>query len=742
MAILTPRNKEKGPNRSLWDTTLVKVNAFTAEELPLFDPPLSHANFSIGEDQSLRTAIEAKWSPPGLAIHKGCALAVLSANHVLSIWAPIGRSTLAENWTRQVMVNDAVAEYYKTKPVSQQNSTAEPPSQQQLRERARVSQRIRSFAWSHSLVRHDCDDGHYLAVSTEGGDILFLRAMSPHCRATAKPAGWVLTVVGTLHLDSDFDNPFRSGGSGVRFAESLSWDEWAMDAGGHHVAQFAYVHAGRLFTTSIKQSKPTIGQEQSDGFIVNADRRLLIDRADVTGPVRFSPGDQRRSLVAFGDDTVFQVDVNCSTPIPRTHHLDGRWDKVSGAALTNPGNSRAILHVTSLLSMSMATTTTLSLPINEDETSVQPLWQHAISESKATFGAGHDLGGNVLERTSGIVSSPLGDYVATCTTMHPSDCIEYVIGSEQKSVLNITRESEQSEVKPLSAPQFTSLGQRPTTEAILFSLIRQVEREEDTGLDNLESISRDSLVAEVLQHTLPSQDGIIAESTLSEDLSNTSEALYHHMKRCIFAHPDTYTAQASRIADIALKPSVSRAEVVRPVVQRLVQEFLKMTNNIDSTDSTSQRITATFNIVNARLMPNETTPVNGDGGTGLEDCKICQKPIPFESLRWARCNGGHQFSRCSLSLLPVQEPGTTKNCGICGLQYFNEKIIGDVEAATGDVEMADVPTAESNIDIVANDTWVEVSRNPNAFPQQAPTLAQILFDACDVCVYCGGKFVD
>ncbi|KAK4498104.1 hypothetical protein PRZ48_010760 [Zasmidium cellare] len=738
IAILNPRNKEKGLNGSLWDTSLLKVNAFTAKELPLLDSPLSNANFSLGEEVSFRQAIEAKWSPPGLAIHKGCALAVLTADHVLSVWAPNGRSNVAENWKRQAITNDTIMQFYRTKDALQQNETNDQPSQQQ-REHDQVRQRIRSFAWSPALTRSDGNDEHYLAVSTEGGDVLFLRVKSPHCRTLTKATGWELTVVGASDLRSLSESPVQRKATRPCFAEYLSWNDWATDTAGNFVARFAYICGGRLFTTSVRRSKVANTPGTSDQLDIDVSRRVLNDRDDVTGPLRFARGDQHGSLIAFGIDTVFQVDFDDDAPLARTHHLDDRWDSVSGVAFTNPGDGSTLLHVISLLEMATAATTTLSLPLEGDETSIQPSWQHAISEYKAAFGADHDLDRNVMDRTSGIANSPLGDYIVTCTTMHPSDCIEYVVGSDQKSMLSFTWESECPAGHFLPQPP-SSISPTLSAEAILFSLVRQLER--NAEIEEPDTVDRDSLIAEVLQYRRPSQDIVNNDSNLLEALGNGPDVLHRHIKKAILAHAEVLAAQASRLVDIALNPNGPRAEVVRPVVQRLVQEFTRLTGQVASNDSLSQRIRATFAIVASKLSPTQDPHVNGDAQGNSEVCTICEKPVPFESLRWAKCVSGHQFSRCSLSFLPIQEPGTTKSCGICGLQYFNEKIFSDVEPATDDIEMADVPSTESNIDNPANDTWVEVSRNPNAFPQRTPSLAQILFTASDICTYCGGKFVD
>ncbi|EXJ57552.1 hypothetical protein A1O7_07900 [Cladophialophora yegresii CBS 114405] len=96
-------------------------------------------------------------------------------------------------------------------------------------------------------------------------------------------------------------------------------------------------------------------------------------------------------------------------------------------------------------------------------------------------------------------------------------------------------------------------------------------------------------------------------------------------------------------------------------------------------------------------------------GTGREHaraeelCEFCDEPIPFTSdFAHARCNRGHQFSRCWLSFVAIQEPGISKYCSKCGRQFLD---LGKME-----------------------------------FQGDGPSLGQALFDRFDACPYCQGKY--
>ncbi|OCT47351.1 hypothetical protein CLCR_02355 [Cladophialophora carrionii] len=89
--------------------------------------------------------------------------------------------------------------------------------------------------------------------------------------------------------------------------------------------------------------------------------------------------------------------------------------------------------------------------------------------------------------------------------------------------------------------------------------------------------------------------------------------------------------------------------------------------------------------------------------TAEEVCELCGEPIPFTSdFDRARCDRGHQFSRCWLSFVAIQEPGISKYCSKCGRQFL------------------DFAKME--------------------FQGNGPSLGQALFDRFDACPYCQGKY--
>lgn len=94
-----------------WDRLRLTINTFSEAELPYVDPR-PFKIFSIGEEQSLSLVAALAWSPAGVARHSRCALAVLTTNHVLSIWAPDANPTNPRSWRRVLVLNKCLQDHF------------------------------------------------------------------------------------------------------------------------------------------------------------------------------------------------------------------------------------------------------------------------------------------------------------------------------------------------------------------------------------------------------------------------------------------------------------------------------------------------------------------------------------------------------------------------------------------------------------------------------------------------------
>jgi hypothetical protein len=117
-----------------------------------------------------------------------------------------------------------------------------------------------------------------------------------------------------------------------------------------------------------------------------------------------------------------------------------------------------------------------------------------------------------------------------------------------------------------------------------------------------------------------------------------------------------------------------------------------------------------------------------------ERCEMCGERLGWAGPHKSRCLRGHVFGksprvhcslpdnadvllrqdRCHLTFLSIQSPGQSRFCGICSKQYLKETVVG-------------------NESVITDNPWEGLNLS-------AASIARILLAACDVCVYCGGKF--
>ncbi|EME80843.1 uncharacterized protein MYCFIDRAFT_197731 [Pseudocercospora fijiensis CIRAD86] len=658
VSILIPRLHAS--HAPFWDAILVQVNAFTLAELPLFEP-LSDQAFSIGEEVALRQVQAAKWSPPGLARFGRCALAVLTSNHVLSLWSPSGKVHLPTNWKRNVIINHAVRAYYKQHLRGQADDS----------EQAQVQQRIVAFAWSPALhsgsERHNehlFHGSHFLAVATEANHILLLHISSPECDSLGRKLECQMLVTDNISV--------------AHRVSHIAWSSWQPDeSGGKNTSTLSYIAGGKLFSAKIRAISAQAVRAVSG-------EKQVHDLSNAAGPLLL----QRGAMLAFGPDIVYHVTPDQDQ---MSHHLDDRWDPIAGAAITDDA-----LHIAS--QMSTTTTATASLRVSKDEKELQPhenpQWKDAILEYKSSYGAQHDLASKVQERTWGMASSPLGGFIATCASMHPADTIAYVISSDQVTLLSITSES-----------------------------IRKTVLGDVTSMDVLSFYMRHC------QCQTPPK----VQPTTQDPASHTNvDDLLRSLRTMIYS---TELRQMQMNTTMALIDggSCSSPDSIKFVTDHITKLFLSFPAVGLQIDRLSLDI---CNLYDLALSKVDAKHALGDliasAKTWSERCTICHESIPFESFKWARCAKEHQFARCALSLLSIQGPGSTKHCGICGLQYLDEtkSLSLQPKKQMAAVPVAAVPGADQST-IPANSTWVKISRSGSTTARTTTTLAQLLFAACD-----------
>lgn len=162
-----------------------RINSYTKDEWPSQEL-LDLESFSVGQEQSLGSVVALSWSTIGLAKHKRSALAVLTTNHVLSLWASASDPKVASTWKRVLVVNKALEVYYQPVPSYEDY---EPPA----RNRSRSLCRVRSMSWAlvedtdRSIVENSRYNSpsrsstpiQYLAVTNDADETAILLITSP-----------------------------------------------------------------------------------------------------------------------------------------------------------------------------------------------------------------------------------------------------------------------------------------------------------------------------------------------------------------------------------------------------------------------------------------------------------------------------------------------------------------------------------------------------------------------------------
>ena len=684
---------------------------------------------------------------------------MLSTNHILSLWECDGKTDVTGNWKRVVIVNHALISHYA-------NIEKTPnETDQQYQERKQVFQRVRAFAWS-SRVRDDLQDAQaanstshldprwdLIALSTEAGEIVILCVRSPYDILHPERTEWQIEVLHSFKISDivpqskmeDFQNDdsasFLKGDRLI--ADHIAWGHWRLDSDNTACSTLAFIVRGQLFSVQIQAELNDASSLTKVARQIGV-KNLNPSQSHLTGPLRFVPKTQ--FLICFAADTVYCVDGLASkTDVGvnvTSHHLDDRWDEISGLAFSYNNSRSTKMQIVSHLSSSTTATTTLSIPLDEAEESVAPAWQAKIVELKDAFSKQHDLGGHVQERTWGVAASPLGEYVATAITLLPSDSVAHVIPSDCRTVVNITQEVAFDDE---NVPLFGALADNAehiASEVVLFSLQRYIEQRS-------EAIDPDALVQAVMQRTDSSTRRLGDDNKFPLPANSDARRAIGQLRSRVLDQHDMVTERFNTLANMTLDQHADVRQTSSQIIQRLVDEVTTLSRDLQQSGDWSDRIHKVYTVLNSKLHTppqSEDTEMKEDDWN--ETCRICRGPISFESVKWARCSGGHQFSRCALTFLAIQEPGISKHCGVCGVQYLNEwKLpgLGRLSVDAG-VEMADIVTQNANAQAdeaseLPDDEWVQVSHTKTPAIEPISSLARLLFAAFDHCIYCGGKFI-
>ncbi|KAF3050970.1 hypothetical protein E8E11_010543 [Didymella keratinophila] len=714
-----------------WQHVPLQVPWFSNDELPLKNPaPL--ANYSIGEEISPSVPIAISWSPPGLAKHRRCALAVLTSNLVLSIWSAEGALHEEPSWNRRLLVNSALTDYF-SKTMTTTVGSISSSTEEQLRLRSR----IRAFSWAPSLPPRSYSigtrlsyDPQYLAVTTDDNHVVFLAVESPTSSLGSSQA-WKADVLNHTFLapaavtTTTGSDLLEDIAQQQRFIPHVAWSPWVRhDDHCQSVVVYATNKDVRARRITYKIGEISLGDE------------ITYPELDLrySGPMSWCPqpdssGQLTLSLFTSSGLVYLSISPENASIVDRiSHDLDGRWDQVSGVVWDYDEQPSPRLHFSSLLSTVQSPTAVLQKTSGALERGKAPNWKEKIENSVVLFSVKNDLKGHGKTKVWGLTASPSRDFIAACNSLHPSDSIEYGPPADRRGTVALSTLKQYSKIRE-------SLPKRCTTaESLLFTLRKLVENTvEDAeqipafaeemvekmmqtyGPDKTLSTPLDTLEFSILDGVVKSFkfNTVFEENTLRDRYS----ILVSHACGDTSSNELPRTLILYRLATALLRSAPGLyTEAFTPFSKEILAHQKRLTSLIDDLlfpdDAEAAAIGGieeeTSDDADLAASSKQSSDLLADVATDL--CDFCSAPIPFTDLTSATCTNGHEFPRCGISLLAIQAPGITKYCGICSTPYLNEEFVRAQEVR-------------------------EVETEP------AYTIARMLFQACDVCIFCGGKFV-
>ncbi|KAI5269346.1 hypothetical protein E4T47_07160 [Aureobasidium subglaciale] len=735
VSLFVPRLKVVVSDERRWDKINLKTNFFTFEDIQL-QLPLSWKNFSIGEEMSESFVHALDWSPPGLGKHKRSVLAVLTSNHVLSIWECIGKPEIATDWVRACVINHALQAHFRGKDLRGQEE-----SEPDHLERLRAEQRIRAFVWSPappnpslSGASGDCSTrSPYLAVSNDRGEVLVINVQTPYDVADSKTSKWGLSVVASFSVEVPDTKQAALGAClpvtlkwRTPFVDQLAWSPWALDSTNTLTSMLAFTSQSSLQCTSIKLVNEGALTEVVVGQVTSLMEDVLDTQA--VGCMKWAPklnGAKEAFLIYPTRKTFYCLQAQPGHGLDlqvTAQDINTPWDEIAGMTFVQDDNENISVQMAYHLGSGSDRITSLALPFTPTSGLGSTNWQHDLLRGQRRFSDEYSLAGNVMSRAYGVSVSPFGDLVAVNVSFHPSDGVEYTTSSDELSYLITSQCNDDLQFALAGSP---SNAYELTAEALLFGL-------QSLSVRNPEALADDNSIAEQVMQALDLAELPSVNSNHGQITEDTPvELIVRQVRHNILFNRESVESRVTQLLKYVKTDVPKTPPLDATVVLKIVSEISRLPHFVADASFLSNSIMQIHSLILAKL---QVRAGNADADASnleeeeVERCEICNTNIPFESLRWAKCVNSHQYPRCTLSYLAIQTPGTAKFCSICNAQYINEFMMPSFRATDSKEADADAGADEDVVMQGISDQEPPVS------------LARILFAACDRCVCCGGKF--
>ncbi|KAF7114586.1 hypothetical protein CNMCM5793_009231 [Aspergillus hiratsukae] len=682
--ILTPKKptqgkEEGGSDRSKrepeWHITRFRANLFTNREWPTVSPQ-NRDDFSIGVELSQSSVVGLSWSPPGLAKHRRCTLAVLTSNLVLSFYQLVDGK-----WTRVAIVNNALAEHF--------NSVIH-------HEGPRLRKtNIREFAWCPPLkVPQGKNDAvpaaesrwgfQILTVANDDNDLIFLHVRRAEAGLALPSYSFDIISMNSVHDPAEKYPIVQSGSILATSLKSkmrisglscgpwlLNQDETAPDVC-HAIGNTAATYGTKLEVvrldvnlhrddeeseTPSRWKLQATTSENPDLISKDAGERIYRGplkwfQAAKSGEIGLAVSTLGALMVVSFPRAVYEGKETSSGKVrTKEYPLIENTDTTTGKTETRHWEPISAMTVASddesmLSSLHFGTSGGYAAAMEftdaqKDGVLSPPPWKAQIDAVRESFDIDHDLGGLAIGRIWGLAA--YNGLTAAAFTLHPGDMIEYRTGAQERTNIVFSK---------------ANLHQQPHTRSIL--------RELPEFTSDFLRMRREV----VLRLTLHSLD--------YDDRNPWYQKL-------------VYTAACCALVEAQDESLLLQA--------RKVFEWLATATGVDLNDELTK-----CSSPGNKLESKSVEQLNGANGHIFEECDICQAGIAWYSAQEAQCAGGHLFVRCNLSFFAIQEPGVSKFCSDCGTEYLNDDALAQLHGT----ELQSAYAKLSNV--------------------------------FDTCIYCGGKF--
>ncbi|KAF2101639.1 hypothetical protein NA57DRAFT_73079 [Rhizodiscina lignyota] len=714
---------------TLWHNVHIRINSFTLQEQPTLKPA-SFREWSIGEEISPITVVSLAWSYRGLSKQRRAVLGVLTSNLLLSIWESTSKPWLADGWRRTLVINHTLKAYFSTMLHTDKDKSF----------RRRV--RIRAFVWGSTSHQHAVDStSEFLAVCNDCDEIIILRVQlaSSILLADQSPSAAVVAHFKASSVDDGVMNTppltFEEMMSHRAYRSTLSWSPWIRSESGESTSFLVYPSGSHIQVHKVSASHSNDSEPIKMAFDDPQSVELpMRDKAPISWLPTLSEDGTLR-MVTFTQESVvcvtFHDDGETTISPLNLHSISDHWDMPSGVTFTD--TSYPLVHFVFHLSTPRASQTTLSLLRHKEKEHECPEagWRQQLRDKMAIYSAEHELRGNVKAKVYGITSSPFGYFTATCTSFHPGDQLEYTIPIDQLCSVDISeaRTMDDEAFEPPSEG-WNSDVTVVSSEFLTFALKRWICRRHawddrvalaEALWAQLSNTVKPGPSSDFSRTRLPLDEAIAKHYTsASPDIETSPYNFVVPLRQELFDQIAQKRFRIGRLIDASVLSKEPALEDDIPVLRHLCRAVDKLLPLFTGDDELSHRLARIFGMLS--IMVFSDAPMNGaDPSTVpsevVENCDICDAPVAFDDCRSAKCSHGHRFIRCQLTFMTIQAPGITKYCGVCGKPFITEEWVHKV-------------VSESH-----------AKRESANTSSSLPSLALLLLATCDVCLYCGGKFV-